>query len=146
MVEFRVDEKSGRHWLLEINPRYWGGLPTGIAAGVDFPAHHISCAMGNVPESVLKPSQLVESRWLLGEVRAFAEHLRAGQLSSAFAVFTVTPGARLEIDDFGQAGGRAFLYQLGAYLSNLMRYRSMGGHSDSKKRFFARHSNMEVQQ
>lgn len=145
MVEFRVDETSGRHWLLEINPRYWGGLPTGIASGVDFPAHHVACAIGNIPASVLRPNQLVESRWLLGEMRAFAEHLRAGQFGRAFAAFHVTPGARLTIDDFGQAGTRAFLHQLSAYLSNLVRYRSMGGHSDSKTRFFERYALMDGQ-
>jgi hypothetical protein len=144
MVEFRVDERSNRHWLLEINPRYWGGLPTGIASGVDFPVHHIACVMGETPTSVLWPSQIVESRWLLGEIRAFSEYLITGQFSRALATFRVTPGARLSIDDFGQAGARAFLHQLSAYLWNLIRYRNMGGHSDSKTRFFECHVLTEV--
>ena len=38
MVEFRVDEASGRHWLLEINGRFWGSLPLAVHAGADFPA------------------------------------------------------------------------------------------------------------
>jgi predicted ATP-grasp superfamily ATP-dependent carboligase/protein-tyrosine-phosphatase len=38
MFEFRVDRGSGRHVLLEVNPRFWGSLPLAVAAGADFPA------------------------------------------------------------------------------------------------------------
>jgi len=37
MVEFRFDPASGRHWLMEINMRFWGSLPLAAFAGVDFP-------------------------------------------------------------------------------------------------------------
>jgi protein-tyrosine-phosphatase len=35
---FRVDRGSGRHVLLEVNPRFWGSLPLAVAAGADFPS------------------------------------------------------------------------------------------------------------
>jgi predicted ATP-grasp superfamily ATP-dependent carboligase/protein-tyrosine-phosphatase len=38
MFEFRLDPRSGRHVLLEVNPRFWGSLPLAVAAGADFPA------------------------------------------------------------------------------------------------------------
>ena len=38
MFEFRLDRRSGRHVLLEVNPRFWGALPLAVAAGADFPA------------------------------------------------------------------------------------------------------------
>jgi predicted ATP-grasp superfamily ATP-dependent carboligase/protein-tyrosine-phosphatase len=38
MFEFRVNRRSGRHVLLEVNPRFWGSLPLAVAAGADFPA------------------------------------------------------------------------------------------------------------
>jgi protein-tyrosine-phosphatase/predicted ATP-grasp superfamily ATP-dependent carboligase len=38
MFEFRVDRRSRRHILLEVNPRFWGSLPLAVAAGADFPA------------------------------------------------------------------------------------------------------------
>jgi predicted ATP-grasp superfamily ATP-dependent carboligase/protein-tyrosine-phosphatase len=38
MFEFRVHRPSGRHVLLEVNPRFWGSLPLAVAAGADFPA------------------------------------------------------------------------------------------------------------
>ena len=37
MVEFRVDFRTGRWVLLEINGRFWGSLPLAVAAGADFP-------------------------------------------------------------------------------------------------------------
>jgi protein-tyrosine-phosphatase len=37
MVEFRFDPTSGRHWLMEINMRFWGSLHLGAFAGADFP-------------------------------------------------------------------------------------------------------------
>ncbi len=37
MIEFRVDDATGRWVLLEINARFWGSLPLAVAAGADFP-------------------------------------------------------------------------------------------------------------
>jgi protein-tyrosine-phosphatase/predicted ATP-grasp superfamily ATP-dependent carboligase len=38
MVEFKLDPRTGRWVLIEINGRFWGSLPLAIAAGADFPA------------------------------------------------------------------------------------------------------------
>jgi len=37
MLEFKLDEKSGKVKLIEVNGRFWGSLPLAIYAGVDFP-------------------------------------------------------------------------------------------------------------
>ncbi len=37
MVEFKVNPKTGRWVLLEINGRFWGSLPLPVSLGVDFP-------------------------------------------------------------------------------------------------------------
>jgi predicted ATP-grasp superfamily ATP-dependent carboligase len=39
MVEFKVDRRTGRWVLIEINGRFWGSLPLAIAAGADFPRY-----------------------------------------------------------------------------------------------------------
>jgi len=36
-VEFRVDPRDNSPVFMEVNPRFWGSLHTGIVAGVDFP-------------------------------------------------------------------------------------------------------------
>jgi len=38
MVEFRIDSRTSKPVLMEINPRFWGSLPLAIASGVDFPS------------------------------------------------------------------------------------------------------------
>lgn len=37
MVEFLVAPETGEWRFLEVNPRFWGSLPLGLAAGADFP-------------------------------------------------------------------------------------------------------------
>lgn len=37
MVEFRLDARTGRAVMVEINPRFWGSLQLAIVSGVDFP-------------------------------------------------------------------------------------------------------------
>ncbi|SIO66901.1 Protein-tyrosine-phosphatase [Singulisphaera sp. GP187] len=37
MVEFKVDSRTGRWALIEVNGRFWGSLPLALAAGADFP-------------------------------------------------------------------------------------------------------------
>ncbi len=46
MVEFRVDEASGRHTLMELNGRFWGSLPLALEAGADFPYWYFRSATG----------------------------------------------------------------------------------------------------
>jgi predicted ATP-grasp superfamily ATP-dependent carboligase/protein-tyrosine-phosphatase len=38
MFEFKIDGKSGKWILIEVNARPWGSLPLPVAVGVDFPA------------------------------------------------------------------------------------------------------------
>ena len=39
MVEFKVDARTGRWVLIEVNGRFWGSLPLAVAAGADFPRY-----------------------------------------------------------------------------------------------------------
>lgn len=92
MFEFRCDRESGRHVLLEVNPRFWGSLPLALAAGADFPAILYDQVTGRAPgpragyrAGVVKrdftgeyerrvdlsetaPSPLAKARWALAAV------------------------------------------------------------------------------
>lgn len=46
MVECKRDPRDGQYKLVEVNPRFWGSLPLGVAAGVDFPAVYDALAGG----------------------------------------------------------------------------------------------------
>jgi predicted ATP-grasp superfamily ATP-dependent carboligase len=37
MVEFICDEKSGKYYFIEFNPKFWGSLDLPISCGVEFP-------------------------------------------------------------------------------------------------------------
>ncbi|TKX72846.1 MULTISPECIES: ATP-grasp domain-containing protein [Halorubrum] len=52
MVEFRRDSRDGTFRLMEINPRFWGSLALGIAAGVDFPWLYYQLASGYSDDGV----------------------------------------------------------------------------------------------
>lgn len=46
MVEFKQHETNGKFYLIEINPKYWGSLELGLAAGAAFPYYHVMYALG----------------------------------------------------------------------------------------------------
>ena len=46
MVEFKRCARTGKFYLLEINPRFWGSLPLSEAAGVNFPYLLYKAALG----------------------------------------------------------------------------------------------------
>ena len=73
MVEFKEDERTGRHYVMEINGRFWGSLQLAIDAGVDFPRLAVAAARGHRPAPVLDYRTGVRWRWWWGEV----DHLLA---------------------------------------------------------------------
>lgn len=70
-ADFLVDSAKGIPYLIDINPRFWGSLAQGIAAGVDFPYLYYKIALdGDVaPVTVFKKG--VMTRWVGGDLRAF---------------------------------------------------------------------------
>jgi predicted ATP-grasp superfamily ATP-dependent carboligase len=95
MVEWKQDQESGEHRLLEINPRFWGSLELAIRSGVDFPTLYARAAAGSLPPGDWPAYQAgVICRWMvpgeilryLGEARSDRESLRAflkGSVSTA---------------------------------------------------------------
>lgn len=46
MIEFKKDERTGKYYLIEINPKYWGSLELGLHAGYHLPYYHIMYSLG----------------------------------------------------------------------------------------------------
>lgn len=148
MVEFRYDAATDRYWLLEFNPRYWGGLSTAIESGVDFPALHLRAFEGAPPPPAPGAAlRLSETRWLLGEVRAAVELARARRWRELARVFRTTPGHRLYVEDFGPGRFRAFASEVRGYVRSLAKYGNFGQQSSEKDGYFDRlmTSAMELQ-
>jgi predicted ATP-grasp superfamily ATP-dependent carboligase len=108
MVEYKLDERSGVPYLMEINGRFWGSLQLAIDAGVDFPALLLSAAAGQRPEPVLQYRTGLRSRWWWGDVDHLLARLRArsefdpsadggGKLRAVRDFFLWRPGDRNEI-------------------------------------------------
>ena len=69
MVEFKVDEKTGISYLIEVNGRLWGSLQLAIDAGVDFPYLLFQMALGELSEQPVTHYKTgVRSRWMLGDL------------------------------------------------------------------------------
>jgi predicted ATP-grasp superfamily ATP-dependent carboligase len=76
MVEYKVDQRSGTPFLMEINGRFWGSLQLAIDAGVDFPRLLLACALGQCEPEVREYQSHVRSRWWWGDVDHLLIRLR----------------------------------------------------------------------
>jgi predicted ATP-grasp superfamily ATP-dependent carboligase len=68
MVEFKLDDRSGAPYLMEINGRLWGSLQLAIDAGVDFPNLLVQSALGMSPAPATAYRTGVKTRWEWGDV------------------------------------------------------------------------------
>lgn len=68
MIEYKIDERTGTPYLMEINGRFWGSLQLAIDAGVDFPRLLLQAAFGEHPEPVTTYRMPVRSRWFWGDI------------------------------------------------------------------------------
>lgn len=88
MVEYKVDERTGTPYLMEVNGRFWGSLQLAIDAGVDFPRLLLAAALGEPVSPVAEYRAGVRSRWWWGDV----DHLIA-RLRRSRAALSLPPGA-----------------------------------------------------
>src|SRR5690606_19187941 len=52
-VDFRWDGQSPTPQLIEVNPRFWGGLPQSVASGLDYPWLLYRVAIGGTVPPIL---------------------------------------------------------------------------------------------
>jgi predicted ATP-grasp superfamily ATP-dependent carboligase len=78
-ADFIVNEFSEEHYLLDVNPRFWGSLWQTIYSGVDFPylLYRIACRQEIDPVFDYKLG--VKTRWIWGDFRALIEQIRFAQ-------------------------------------------------------------------
>lgn len=117
MLEFRFDQKTDGFKLLDANPRYWGSLANHIRSGVDFPALHVASFTQQqpTPGPPIVPSRSVETRWILGEIRAAVELLAAGRFADAGSIFRRPADCEVVFEEFSSGSLKPFLIQLRTY-------------------------------
>ena len=75
-VEYVTHRDTGEHYLIEINPRVWGGVNSAISSGLDIGDILVRIAMGKqVSPTFYKKG--IKTRWFWADVRVFPEYLRS---------------------------------------------------------------------
>ncbi|MDG6218796.1 MAG: ATP-grasp domain-containing protein [Candidatus Thermoplasmatota archaeon] len=70
MVEFKLEKDTGKPYIIEVNPRFWGSINLAIQSGVNFPYLLYQLAVDGDINPVLSYKTGVESRFLLNDIRA----------------------------------------------------------------------------
>src|SRR5207248_282241 len=68
MVEYKIDQRTGIPYLMEVNGRFWGSLQLAIDAGVDFPSILVDAACGEPARPIPQYKVGVRLRWEWGDV------------------------------------------------------------------------------
>ena len=103
MVEYKLDEKTGVPYLMEVNGRFWGSLQLAIDAGVDFPNLLVDAACGQPRPCVTQYKVGTRLRWEWGDVDNLALRLRRSP--HALALPEGAPGRLKGLADFVRAFG-----------------------------------------
>ena len=75
MMEFKYDERRGKGYLLEINPRYHGTINHDVESGMPIPYLHYLMALNGDVEPHYDYQLGLKSRWILGDVIGLVDHL-----------------------------------------------------------------------
>jgi predicted ATP-grasp superfamily ATP-dependent carboligase len=81
MVEYRVDDETGRHALMEVNGRFWGSLPTAMYAGAEFPFWLYRTSLDGARPPSLRYRVGVRARSLAGDTKWLLDTIRSGKAS-----------------------------------------------------------------
>ncbi len=125
MVEYKWDPDTQRHWLMEINGRFWGSMQLAVAAGVDFP--WLLYEQEILGRSETQPAARLDVRlwWLPGDLDHFLLRVRRGGLGSLGAalrdVLHTREGRRLDTDTLDWHDPRPFLFECAEWVREVLR-------------------------
>jgi len=70
MVEFKLDARTNKPVLIEVNPRFWGSINQAVSSGVDFPYLLYKMAVEGDVEPVMKYKLNVITKYFMNDLRA----------------------------------------------------------------------------
>lgn len=76
MVEYKRDQRTGRHYLMEINPRFWGSLQLAVDSGVNFPWYLYQAIEGADVAPITRWEVGRRCRWFWGDMDHLVTRLR----------------------------------------------------------------------
>ncbi len=97
MLEYRLDESTGRHHFIEFNGRFWGSLHLALFAGVDFPTLLLDAFHGH-PQPLPTYRLGVRCRNTIQEVQYVWSRLKDGQLGLGARGWSVLEFVLLSFD------------------------------------------------
>lgn len=68
MMEYKLDQTTKKHLLMEVNGRFWGSLQLAIDAGIDFPYLLYQLATDGSVEAPKAYRVGIKNRWFLGDL------------------------------------------------------------------------------
>ena len=76
MVEFKLNKRTNKPVLIEVNPRFWGSINQAVVSGVDFPYLLYKVAVEGDVKPVLNYKLGVKTRFLIDDMRALLAILK----------------------------------------------------------------------
>ncbi len=67
-MDFIFDKQSGKSYLIDANPRFWGSVKHNIAAGVDYPFYYTQLALDKRDFTPQQANANTYTRWLGGDI------------------------------------------------------------------------------
>jgi phosphoglycolate phosphatase-like HAD superfamily hydrolase/carbamoylphosphate synthase large subunit len=73
MIEFKKETETGKYYLMEINPKFWGSLELAYKAGVDFPRYLVDFYLkGEKPRQ--PPIKNVSFSWITEAITSYSKY------------------------------------------------------------------------
>ena len=137
MVEFRYDQKRNKFYVIEVNPRYWASITNALVSGVNFPDLHInSLVYGQSQAEPTLISDVVESRFVMGEIKYIQELIGLGRWRDICTVFKRHSDKPIMFEDFGLGGWRSFYRQVRHVITSIRVHKNFGFQTKAKDDFF----------
>ncbi len=85
MIEYKLDTRTGVHYLMEVNARFWGSLQLAVDAGVDFPTLLARVSQGGASPALTGGGGRagIKSRWEWGDANHLLARLRKSRAELA---------------------------------------------------------------
>ncbi|MEQ8192075.1 MAG: ATP-grasp domain-containing protein [Candidatus Eremiobacterota bacterium] len=75
MVEFKLDKISGKPYIIEVNPRFWGSINQAISSGIDFPYLLYQLEFQNEKNKDYTYKKGVKTQFLTNDIRALCSEI-----------------------------------------------------------------------
>jgi predicted ATP-grasp superfamily ATP-dependent carboligase len=114
MIEFKRQEKTGKYFLMELNPRFWGTLPLALRCGINFPYILCKLALGEDIKPQLDYPLNRKIRFLhldlFAVIKAMPLPEKRGKYLSGFVKDLLNPEIQEAIFTFSDIGSSVMFY------------------------------------